>query len=179
MDIYALALPGIDILSIGASESVLKQRDRNITPTWVTNTFDGAYDEDRPTTPATLPRVFSRARDFSHHTRPSLGTFDSAPPTLKRANSTLCPDRFVAARRPGLNSTISYRSNRDPHTLSKDERLLRHKDATPDAFNPRRRVTSPIPALNPPNPRRVFSANRSGGGRMNEVINFDRQLIRL
>lgn len=172
MAVYALGLPVVDILSIGAGETVLKQRDRNVTPTWITNTLDGAFDDDhdRPTTPATLPRVFSRARNSSHHTRPSLGTFDSAPPTLKRANSTLCPDRFVAARRPGLDSTDSYRSNRDPRTLSKDERLLRHKDATPDAFNPRRRVTSPVPVLSPTNPRRVFSANRSGGGGTDDTI---------
>lgn len=144
-------------------------KDESTVPAWITNRFDGAFEETRPTTPATLPRVKSRLSSRGYARRPSLSTFGSAQ-TLPRTNSSTSPDRFVPARRPGLSTTQSYRSNRDPQSLSKDERLLRNQDATPDAFNPRRRVTSPLPPTPPPNPRRVFSATRSGGG---GISNFD------
>lgn len=77
------------------------------------------------------------------------------------------PDRFVPPRRPTLDSVIeSFRIGKDPGSLSPEERLLRRKDTSLDAFNPRRSVTSPTPRPRQASPsaRRHFSGNRSGGG---------------
>jgi meiosis-specific APC/C activator protein AMA1 len=90
-----------------------------------------------------------------------LNTFDS---NSSQAGSLRCPDRFVPTRRTALDvATQLFRANKDPATLTTDEKLLRHKDASWDSFNPRRRVTSPIPRANRLE-RRNVSRTRSGGG---------------
>jgi hypothetical protein len=83
---------------------------------------------------------------------------------LRSTRSIRAPDRYLP-KRPNLDSaTESFRANKDPGTLSTDEKLLRNKHASLDAFNSRRRVTSPIPQINRPSQRRNFSGNRSGSG---------------
>lgn len=126
---------------------------------------DGASDEKKRTVSATtLPRI--RVPSFFRR-RPQLKTCDSDL-SQKSGGSLRSPDRFVPSRRPTIESVIeSFRVNKDPYTLSTEERLLRHKDASADAFNPRRSITSPTSRAirpTPPLPRPDFSVNRSGGG---------------
>ncbi|CZT10126.1 related to meiosis-specific APC/C activator protein AMA1 [Rhynchosporium graminicola] len=130
--------------------------------------FDGPSDsEKRALAIATLPRINPRTNTFRR--RPSLKAFTSSG----SSGSLRAPDRFLQ-RRQGLDSAVeSFRASRDPRTLTTDEKLLRHKDASPDAFNPRRRATTPIPnAIRPPT-RRNFSGNRSGSGG-GSVLTFQR-----
>ncbi|KAF4627377.1 hypothetical protein G7Y89_g10780 [Cudoniella acicularis] len=135
--------------------------------------YDGTADEEqisRPTTPATLPRLRARSNLFR---RPSLKSLDTKT-SVKPTSSLRTPDRFLPARRPALDSAIqSFRVNKDPRALTADEKLLRHKDASPDAFNPRRRVTSPMSKPSRASARRNFSGNRSGGGGAS-VLTFHR-----
>lgn len=73
-------------------------------------------------------------------------------------------DRFLPARRTPEASLQNFHANKDPKKLSPAERLLRHDQASPDAFNPwHRRATSPIPPITPTrSARRVVSAGRPG-----------------
>ena len=113
---------------------------------------------------ATLPRSQARCKTSSFHRRPSLKRAFESNSSTKSTGSLRSPDRFLPSRRPTLESAVqSFRASKDPQILSTDERLLRNKDASPDAFNPRRRVTSLIPRPNRPLKRRDFSGNRSGG----------------
>lgn len=145
-------------------DGVTSEKSEEHIPKWITNQYDGAHEEHPLTKPVTLPRIASRIRSSKYQQRPSLSTFDSAPPALKHGDSTTSPDRFVAPRRPGLNASLSYRSNKDPNSLTTSERLLRHHDAATDGFNPPRRVIS-LTAISPViSPRRTFSVTRSGGG---------------
>ncbi|KAG0646287.1 putative WD repeat-containing [Hyphodiscus hymeniophilus] len=104
--------------------------------------------------------------------RPSLIALISG--SSKSTNSLRSPDRFLP-QRPHLNSASqSYRINRDPQSLSSNEKLLRNNEASPDAFNPRRSVTSPVPSLTgfPGLPLRPnFTVNRGGGA---SVLTFQR-----
>jgi hypothetical protein len=129
--------------------------------------YDGPADDEKlPVTPATLPRLNARSKNATYFRRPSLKTFDSNS-CSKSGGSLRTPDRFVPRRRPALDSAIqSFRANKDPKALSTNEKLLRHKDVSPDAFNPRRRVSSPIPQANRPPARRNYSGRRSGSGGM-------------
>ena len=124
--------------------------------------YDGA-DEERVgyRSAVTLPRLRPRTNTFH---RPSLRTVRSNL-SIASTGSIRAPDRFLPAR-PSLDSAIqNFRANKDPKTLSSDEKLLRHKDASPDAFNPRRRVSSPIPRANRTVlDRRNVSGRRSGSG---------------
>lgn len=67
-------------------------------------------------------------------------------------------------------STQSFRTNKDPEFLSPDEKLLRNHVATPDAFDPRRRASSPVPRVVRPPVQRSFSAHRVGGGEGSNLI---------
>jgi len=123
--------------------------------------FDGPSDDQRPVlAPSTLPRLNRR------HRRPSLSIFRTDfENELSSKGSIRSPDRFLPNRRPTLEkATESFRANKDPSALSPEEKLLRQKEASPDAFHPRRTVTSPMPPLNRSQGRRTFSGNRSGGG---------------
>ncbi|KAL2073024.1 hypothetical protein VTL71DRAFT_10348 [Oculimacula yallundae] len=137
-------------------------------PSTLANQFDGPSDtEKRALSISTLPRVNPRTNTYRR--RPSLKAFASSG----SAGSLRAPDRFLQ-RRHGLDSAVeSFRTSKDPRTLTTDERLLRHKDASPDAFNPRRRATTPIPNAIRPLPRRNFSGNRSGSGG-GSVLTFQR-----
>ncbi|TVY83256.1 putative WD repeat-containing protein [Lachnellula suecica] len=138
--------------------------------------YDGAADAKPQISAATLPRIRVPSL-FRRRPRPSLNTVDSS--SSQKSGSLKYPDRFVPTRRPTLDSVVeSFRVNKDPVTLSPEERLLRHKDATADAFSARRRVTSPSPRLNraaPPLPRRNFSRIRSGGSGGASVLTFHRE----
>jgi hypothetical protein len=127
--------------------------------------YDGPADDEKlPIVPATLPRLNARSKNTAYFRRPSLKTFDSNS-SLNSGGSLRTPDRFVPRRRPALDSAIqSFRANKDPKVLSTEEKLMRHKDVSPDAFNPRRRVSSPIPEANRPISRRNYSGRRSGSG---------------
>lgn len=127
--------------------------------------YDGA-DDDKvrcSAAAATLPRLQPRTNTFRRpslrHTRSNLST--------KSAGSVRSPDRFLPSRPPLESAIESFRANKDPRTLTSDERLLRHKDASPDAFYPRRRISSPVPKANRPIiDRRNISGRRSGSGGM-------------
>lgn len=97
--------------------------------------------------------------------RPSLLAFDTSSST-HTLSSSRSPDRFVPARgTPPGQSTQSFRTNKDPQSLSPEERLLRNHEASPDAFDPRRRASSPVPQAIRPPVQRSFSASRVGGGK--------------
>ncbi|TVY34258.1 putative WD repeat-containing protein [Lachnellula subtilissima] len=136
--------------------------------------YDGPSDDKKRTVSAgTFPRI--KASSFFRR-RPILKTFDSSS-TQVFGGSLRSPDRFVCSRRVTVDSFIeSFRINKDPSSLTPEERLLRNKDASPDAFNARRNVNSPSrPNRNPPSlPRRNFSPNRSGGGGAS-VLTFHRE----
>jgi meiosis-specific APC/C activator protein AMA1 len=127
--------------------------------------YEGPADDEKPPpTPATLPRLNRRSKSTTYFRRPSLATFHSNS-TSNSGGSLRTPDRFVPRRRPALDSAIqSFRANKEPKALSAEEKLLRHKDVSPDAFNPRRRLSPPIPQANRPIARRNYSGRRSGSG---------------
>ncbi|CAG8957758.1 hypothetical protein HYFRA_00000096 [Hymenoscyphus fraxineus] len=137
---------------------------------FVKQRYDGPSDEYQLPTAATLPRTKPRS---VFRRRPQLCTYDSAT-SQKSTGSLRSPDRFLPARRSAMDfATQTFRSNKDPKSLTLDEKLLRNKEASFDAFNPRRSVTSPIPLANRPAARRNVSANRSGGGGAS-VLTFHR-----
>jgi len=152
----------------------------------IRNRFDGPSDDEGPVVDASnLPRLSAHSNIASFLRRPLIKTFE----TISKTNSTgfpRSPDRFLPGRRPTLDSAVeSFRANKDPHILSTNEKLLRNKEASPDAFNPRRRVTSPM-HVNRLHTRRTFSANRSGGGgmgdhqlnmRQNRLMRFQEQVF--
>lgn len=144
---------------------VFKETSRKFSE--LTGIFDGPVDDDKPLpTPVTLPRLNPRSKNTEYFRRPSLKTFDFNS-TSKSGSSLRSPDRFVPRRRPDLDSVVqSFRANKEPKALSTEEKLLRHKDVSPDAFNPRRRISSPIPQANRPISRRNYSGRRSGSGGM-------------
>ncbi|KAH7407215.1 WD40-repeat-containing domain protein [Cadophora sp. MPI-SDFR-AT-0126] len=147
---------------VDATEFLLRK------PTAILSQYDGPSDtEKRAISISTLPRINPRTNNFRR--RPSLKAFTSSSST----GSFRSADRFLP-RRTTLNSAVeSFRTSKDPRTLTIDERLLRHKDVSPDAFSPRRRATSPIPSPNRPVPRRNFSGSRSGSGG-GSVLTFQR-----
>ena len=114
----------------------------------------------------TLPCRNLRSEASGARRRPSIKRFETNGGT-KSYGSLKSLDRFVPRRRLTLDLFVeSFRANKDPKNLSPDEKLLRNNKATPDAFNPRRSVTSsptPVPLQNRPLGRRHASANRSGG----------------
>lgn len=126
--------------------------------------FDGASDSPRNpliSSSSTLPR--------SNHSRPSLSnilrarTSVDSTPTRRSTSCLNSPDRFLPNLKRSETSSHIFRSNKDPGTLSAYERLMRHSSASLDAFNPRRRATSPIPLASRPDSRRIVSANRGRG----------------
>jgi meiosis-specific APC/C activator protein AMA1 len=123
---------------------------------------DAPPDHPEPETGASgLPSRHPRTLTCN---RPSLKAFHSN--SSKSTRSLRSPDRFLP-RRPILDSAVqSFRVNKDPESLSNSEKLLRNNEASPDAFNPRRRVTSPVLASNglPVLPvRRNLTPTRGGG----------------
>lgn len=123
--------------------------------------YDGPADDCQIPAAATLPRTKTRS---AFRRRPQLSTYDSTT-SQKSTGSIRSPDRFLPTRRSALDfATQSFRANKDPKSLTLDEKLVRNKEASFDAFNPRRSITSPIPLANRPTGRRNVSANRSGGG---------------
>lgn len=122
--------------------------------------FDGSSDLNS----VQQPHVHSKNRSTSsERLRPALKKFQSSD-SVRSSGSLRSLDRFLP-RRPTSNSAgTSFRSNKDPHTLSPEEKLLRHSGASTDVFSPRRRANSPIPQMtNLVAARRNVSANRSGG----------------
>jgi len=126
--------------------------------------LDGSSDSSKAVlATSTLPRLNRRSSSSGFPRRPSFKTFEPSENT-NSGGSLRYLDRFLPHRRPALNSTQSFRTNKDPQSLSPDEKLLRHSGASPDAFSPRRKVISPPHQSNLPPARRNISANRSGGG---------------
>ncbi|TVY15445.1 putative WD repeat-containing protein [Lachnellula arida] len=153
-------------------ESIVHARSYSLS---IGQRYDGASDDKKRTISAgTFPRI--KAPSFFRR-RPSLRTFTSSSSQVC-GGSLRSPDRFVGSRRATLDSVIeSFRINKDPSSLTPEERLLRNKDASADAFNARRSVTTPSSRSNrtPPSlPRRDFSGNRSGGGGAS-VLTFHRE----
>jgi meiosis-specific APC/C activator protein AMA1 len=132
-------------------------------------------DEPEPAVGASTPPY--RRPKTSMLQRPSLKEALNSGLSSKSISSVQSPDRFLP-RRPKLDSASqNYRVNKDPQSLSSNEKLLRNKEASPDAFNPHRCVTSLVP---PPNglpvlpARRNFTANRGGGA---SVLTFQRDPV--
>ncbi|RAL65329.1 hypothetical protein DID88_000897 [Monilinia fructigena] len=127
--------------------------------------FDGT--SDNPRTPltsssATLPRFNHKSRPTLSNTLRARTSIDSTP-TRKLASSLHSPDRYLPVLKRSNSSAQSFRANKDPGTLSAYERLMRNSSASLDAFNPRRRATSPIPLASRPDSRRIVSTNRGRG----------------
>ncbi|KAF7882565.1 uncharacterized protein EAF02_005928 [Botrytis sinoallii] len=127
--------------------------------------FDGSSDSPKiPTTSSssTVPRPNTKSRPALSNTLRARTSVDSTP-TRKSASSLHSPDRFLPVLKRSDSATQSFRANKDPGSLSPYERLMRHSSASLDAFNPRRRATSPIPLASRPDSRRIVSANRGRG----------------
>ncbi|KAF7905322.1 uncharacterized protein EAF01_005843 [Botrytis porri] len=127
--------------------------------------FDGSSDS--PKTPitsssSTLPRPNIKSRPTLSNTLRARTSVDSTP-TRKSASSLHSPDRFLPVLKGSDSAAQTFRANKDPGSLSPYERLMRHNSASLDAFNPRRRATSPIPLASRPDSRRIVSANRGRG----------------
>ncbi|TAQ88216.1 hypothetical protein B7494_g3459 [Chlorociboria aeruginascens] len=111
-------------------------------------------DTDEVLNSSIHPHLNARSRKKTFRCRPHLNLFDSGS-SLRSNNSLSSPDRFVPVRRSTLDSaTQSFRANKSPYSLSRDEKLLRHSGASVDAFKYRRRVTSPLPTPTRPLARR-------------------------
>jgi meiosis-specific APC/C activator protein AMA1 len=136
--------------------------------------FDGPSD-DRPTLQASNLQASGDQLPKSRlptRRRPVLSTCDSN--SSQQSGALRRPDRFVPTRSSSSLdlATQTFRANKDPASLTPDEKLLRNKCASWDSFNPRRRVTSPIPRALRPTERRNVSGNRSGGGGKFAVFSF-------
>jgi hypothetical protein len=144
--------------------------------------YDGPNDEleaeraaDRKRSVDTASTLPTRRPKTSTFRRPAFNIFQRNP-SGRNTSSIKSPDRFLP-RRPALGSVSqSYRINKDPHSLSNAEKLIRNSDASPDAFNPRRRVTSPIPFAHYPLPRRNLTMQRNGGGASVLALQRDPQI---
>lgn len=93
---------------------------------------------------ATLPRLNSRSsgiRSDPFRRRPALFSFNTGSSIRSNIRS---PDRFLPTRRSAGSATQNFHANKDPKKLSPSEKLIRQNTASEDAFNPRRRVTTPV-----------------------------------
>ncbi|KAJ8059812.1 hypothetical protein OCU04_011443 [Sclerotinia nivalis] len=127
--------------------------------------FDGASDSPRTpmtSSSSTLPRFNIKSRPTLSNTLRARTSVDSTQ-TRKSLSSLHSPDRFLPVLKRSDSAAQSFRANKDPGTLSPYERLMRNSSASLDAFNPRRRATSPIPLASRPDSRRIVSANRGRG----------------
>ncbi|KAL3425457.1 WD repeat domain-containing protein [Phlyctema vagabunda] len=135
--------------------------------------LDGPSDEYKSTPkPMTLPRFSSRLNiDIkSPRRRPALKNFASDS-NITSNRSTRSPDRFVPNRGTNIqSSTQSLKTSKEITRLTKDEKILRHNGASHDAFQGRRRATSPIPFSSRPPCRR----NPSGNGVAPSVLTVHR-----
>ena len=122
--------------------------------------FDGSSD----LSPAAsiIPRRTDRSSSSEGRPQPSLKKFQSSD-SVRSSSSFRSLDRFLPRRTTANSASTSFRANKDPHSLSPEEKLLRHSGASVDAFSPRRRATSPTPQPIRITTRRNISANRSGG----------------
>jgi hypothetical protein len=125
--------------------------------------LDGSSEHPGPLPVAsTLPHRSHHSDSSELFAGPSLKKLQSSD-SVRSSCSLKSLDRFLP-RRPALNSAAtSFRANKDPQSLSPEEKLLRHSGASTDPFNRRRRATSPTPQPAHLTGRRNISANRSGG----------------
>lgn len=125
--------------------------------------LDDSPQDDRPLpVPSTPTRRRHHSTSSESIAGPSLKGLRSSD-SVRSSCSLKSLDRFLP-RRPALNSAATnFRANKDPQSLSPEERLLRHSGASSDPFNRRRRATSPTPQSSNPTARRNTSTNRSGG----------------
>ena len=163
--------------------NVNEGRDSKVSPKSSPKTvkFRGRYDgpddapPGRPEPEVGVSTPPHRRLETSMCRRPSLKVLHSS--SSKSTSSLRFPDRFLPRRTTLDSAAQSYRVNKDPEKLSSSEKLLRNNEASLDAFNPRRRVTSPIP---PPNGspvlpvRRNFTATRGGGA---SALTFQRDPV--
>lgn len=122
--------------------------------------FDGSSDVGPVA--LTLPHRANRSSSSEYRPRSTLKKFQSSD-SVRSSGSLRSLDRFLPRRSTVNSASTSFRANKDPQSLCPDEKLLRHGGASADAFNPRRRATSPSPQPTHLTARRNISANRSGG----------------
>ena len=111
---------------------------------------------------STNARRTNRSCSSEGRPRPSLKKFQSSD-SVRSSGSLRSLDRFLPQRPTSNSAGTSFRANKDPQTLSPEEKLLRHSGASVDAFSPRRRATSPSPQTTHLTSRRNTSTDRSGG----------------
>lgn len=92
--------------------------------------------EDANTPLSPLEKSLRKLQISPPRGRPLLQTFPSTSSTRSAGSGSLAsPDRFLARHRPtGNDLPESYRTNQAAISLTSGERLLRHADASPDAF---------------------------------------------
>ncbi|KAM3087434.1 hypothetical protein ACMFMG_001524 [Clarireedia jacksonii] len=133
---------------------------KQVTPISNPLRLDGTSENPKPS--FSQSQEVMRQRQSLPRSRISLSCLESTP-TKKCTSSLRSPDRFLPFLRDSQQSTQSFRSNKEPDTLSTYEKLIRNNSASLDAFQPRRRVTTPIPLAVRPDTRRNFTGNRGRG----------------
>ncbi|PQE17395.1 meiosis-specific apc c activator ama1 protein [Rutstroemia sp. NJR-2017a BVV2] len=130
---------------------------KQATPSLNPPRLDGTCENPHP--PFSQPKKSVHQRPSLPRSRTSLSSQESTP-TKKCTGSLRSPDRFLPFLRDSQQSTQTFRANKDPDTLSTYEKLIRNSSASLDAFQPRRRVTTPIPLAVRPDTRRNLTGNR-------------------
>jgi hypothetical protein len=102
--------------------------------------------------PATLPRAARRHRPplppaFHSYTIAGLDSATNFKSRRRASGGSLrMPDRFVPQRNQSTHAGEVFRTNKTSHELSNLEMIMRHGDATPDAFAYSRRTVTPTAA---------------------------------
>ncbi|KAI9737214.1 MAG: hypothetical protein M1818_005746 [Claussenomyces sp. TS43310] len=94
--------------------------------------------------------------------RPALRDYHTGSSGRSRG-SIRSPDRFLPPRDFSDAVVQKFHANKHPQQLSPAEKLLRHDEATPDAFGPRRIATSQSPIRSVVRRRASGIASRPGG----------------
>ncbi len=81
----------------------------------------------------------------------------------KSGGSLRAPDRFLPTKSPLDAAFQRFHANKDAHKLTSAEKLLRLNSASPDAFRPRRRATSPNTSPESLPNRQLSNGIRAGG----------------
>lgn len=144
-------------------------QDQNSCIAVLKSRFDGSSDVGPVA--STIPHKPNRTSSSEHHPRSTLKKFQSSD-SVRSSGSLRSLDRFLPRRSTVNSASTSFRANKDPQSLSPEEKLLRHSGASIDAFSPRRRATSPSPQPSRLSARRNISANRSGGAGTGLIFKF-------
>jgi hypothetical protein len=134
--------------------------------------LDGPLDDSKPPAIALTLPILNRASHGSAYRRPTLNRGSSS-----RTSSFRSPDRFVPSRRLTTDDlTQTFRTSKEPAALSTDERLVRNSKASPDAFDPHRRASSPV-FRTPRNPIATDSIDQRGRSGGSVLQGFDVELV--